>query len=102
MAHRVHLFTGNGNLGPRGGKLLIFHCPGCKYGHPFEIECPKGDGWTWNGSYDKPTFQPSLLISKDYPAQRCHSFVKDGKIQFLGDCFHELKNQTVDLPDWDD
>lgn len=31
----------------------------------------------------------------------CHSFIKDGKIQFLGDCTHALANQTVDLPDWE-
>lgn len=32
----------------------------------------------------------------------CHSFVTDGKIQFLNDCFHSLKGQTVDLPDWEE
>lgn len=30
----------------------------------------------------------------------CHSFVTDGKIQFLGDCTHALVNQTVALPIW--
>lgn len=32
----------------------------------------------------------------------CHSFVTDGRIQFLGDCTHSLAGQTVDLPDWVD
>lgn len=32
---------------------------------------------------------------------RCHSFVRDGKIQFLNDCQHALAGQTVDLPDWE-
>lgn len=31
----------------------------------------------------------------------CHSFVTDGRIQYLGDCTHNLANQTVDLPDWE-
>ena len=31
----------------------------------------------------------------------CHSFVVDGRIQFLGDCTHELACQTVDIPDFD-
>ena len=31
----------------------------------------------------------------------CHSFVTDGRIQFLGDCTHKLAGQTVDLPDWE-
>lgn len=33
----------------------------------------------------------------------CHSFLRDGKWQFLSDCAHELAGQTVDmepLPDW--
>jgi hypothetical protein len=30
----------------------------------------------------------------------CHSFVVDGRIQFLGDCTHHLAGQTVDLPPW--
>lgn len=30
----------------------------------------------------------------------CHSFVTDGRIQFLGDCTHALAGLTVDLPDW--
>lgn len=32
----------------------------------------------------------------------CHSFVIDGRIQFLGNCMHKLAGQTVDLPDWED
>ena len=29
---------------------------------------------------------------------RCHSFVTDGRIQFLSDSTHVLAGQTVDLP----
>lgn len=29
----------------------------------------------------------------------CHSFVTDGRIQFLSDCTHALAGQTVDLPE---
>jgi len=41
---------------------------------------------------------------KRYPGADvvCHSFVTDGRIQFLGDCTHTLAGQTVDLPDWTD
>lgn len=77
-----------------------FDCPGCKCSHSFTTKSPTNYVWTWNGSLDKPTFSPSLLCNKDYPEMRCHSFVTDGKIQFLGDCFHKLKNQTVELPDY--
>lgn len=82
--------------------LLCFHCPGCKYGHSFRIKGPSGPVWDWNGSMEKPTFSPSLLVWRDSNEKRCHSFVRDGQIQFLGDCWHELKNQTVPLPPVED
>ena len=83
-------------------RLFVFHCPGCGYDHPFHVGYTERPSWSWNGDVDKPTFSPSLLVFKDVPAQRCHSFVTDGNIQFLSDCFHELKNQTVEIPEWDD
>lgn len=85
-------------------ELYVFQCPGCGYGHnPSVIVWQEGGNpvWTFNGDLDKPTFSPSILVFKDDPSMRCHSFVKDGRIQFLSDCFHSLKGQTVDLPDWE-
>jgi hypothetical protein len=73
-------------------KTLVFECPGCGYGHPFDTT-----RWTWNGSMEKPTFHPSLLIMS--PAKRCHSFVRDGNIQFLNDCAHALAGKTIELPE---
>jgi len=100
MADKLH-YLGDNNLGPRGGVLYLFHCPGCGYSHPFEVNAPNGTGWQWNGSLDKPTFTPSLLVNKETPTMLCHSFVTDGKIQFLNDSFHRLAGKTVDLPDWE-
>jgi hypothetical protein len=97
---KIH-YMGDGNTGPRNGKLYVFHCPGCQYGHPFEVDAPGGTGWSWNRSFDNPTFYPSLLCNQHDPTSRCHSFVTDGKIRFLSDCWHSLAGQTVDLPDWD-
>lgn len=99
MAEKIH-YMGDGNTGPRGGRLYVFHCPGCGYAHPFEIECPNNVGWVWNGSMDKPSFTPSLLCAQGTEFQ-CHSYVTDGRIQFLSDCRHKLAGQTVDLPDWE-
>src|SRR3546814_5434913 len=71
-----------------------------------------GDGpgprWGYNGNPESPTFTPSILVSYNGPdAGRngappaiCHSFVTDGRIQFLGDCTHALASQTVDLPEF--
>lgn len=83
---------------------LHFYCPGCKVGH--EVN----EKWNFNGDFEKPTITPSILVTyrananateefKEWQKERiCHSFVADGKIQFLGDCTHELKNQTIELP----
>ena len=100
MAAKLH-YMGDANRGPRGGKVYLFHCPGCGNSHPFEVECAER-GWTWNGSMDRPTFTPSLLCNPGLPENRCHSFVTDGRIQFLSDCHHALAGQTVDLPDWEE
>lgn len=98
MAAKFHKMADN---------LYVFHCPGCEYGHHAAVNGNKfenGAGWQWNGSLDAPTLMPSLLINKEAhpPSPRCHSFIKDGKIQFLADCTHKLAGQTVEIPDWDD
>lgn len=90
----------------------MFYCPGCKTYHSFIVrsEIPGRPVWQWNGDRDKPTFSPSLRVqwtgrisgqshSQDH---LCHSFVRDGQIQFLGDCTHALVGQTVPLPDVED
>jgi len=79
------------------GRMLVFHCPGCGYDHPFEV--PR---WKWNGSFDRPTFEPSLLVNASRPESRCHSYVKEGKIRFLKDSYHALKGQEVEIPEWED
>ena len=81
-------------------------CPGCKEVHVFSVAKPADSGarWTWDGNVDHPTFNPSMVVSCDgipdegWPAERCHYFLHNGRIQFLGDCTHELRGQTVDLP----
>lgn len=57
--------------------------------------------WTWNGDIEKPTLKPSILIESQYAGigYRSHSWVNDGKVKYLNDCTHELKNKTVDLLD---
>ncbi len=69
---------------------LLFFCPGCRNYHMFD------ERWQWNGDMDKPTFSPSLLCGHT-SNRRCHSFVRDGRIEFLSDCDHELAGQTVDM-----
>ena len=78
--------------------IYFIECPGCKTLHPFHIDPKHKVRWDFNGDLDKPTFSPSLMVNQGHPSQ-CHSFVTDGKIQFLSDCHHGLAGQTVDLPD---
>ena len=87
---------------PEGEVRYAFHCPGCGCLHWVRVAGP-GSVWGWNGSLDRPTFTPSIL-SREWSEDRldftCHSFVRDGQIEFLGDCDHPLAGQTVPLPDW--
>lgn len=79
----------------------LHECPGCGSGHAFDSR------WTFNGNLEKPTFSPSMLVNgprqKDangIPSTRCHYYLRGGMIQFLNDCDHELKGQTVECPDY--
>ncbi|MGB3290916.1 MAG: DUF6527 family protein [Burkholderiaceae bacterium] len=95
-----------------GGQRLTFLCPGCDDYHSIAIGSGPGPRWDYNGNPEKPTFTPSVKVTypanpdadddfKEWRTERvCHSFVRDGRIQFLGDCTHALAGQTVDLPEW--
>ncbi|GAB3867430.1 hypothetical protein GCM10028801_41420 [Nocardioides maradonensis] len=94
--------------GTAPGRRVHFRCPGCDRVHGVVVEAP--NGWVFNGDLERPTFTPSVLVNgfygdvteewkKQHP--RCHSFVTDGRIQFLGDSTHALAGQTVDLPPWE-
>lgn len=82
--------------------------------------------WGFNGDLERPTLTPSILMKRGHycnadgkpgncacdfqqrfpdeapwrwPCMLCHSFVKDGRIEFLPDCTHPLAGKTVDLPE---
>lgn len=81
--------------------LLVFYCPGCECNHWVNIDASReGPIWSFNGDYYNPTFLPSVHVYT--PNKVCHSFIKDGMIEFLSDSYHKLKGQTVNLPDMED
>lgn len=86
-------------VGTDGSEYAVFRCPGCGGGHTIRVVGP--GSWTWNGSYESPTVSPSILVYGSDPDHRCHSFIRDGQIQFLADCHHALAGQTVPIPDWE-
>ena len=89
-----------------GGRLM-FWCPGCDGAHQVGVGEGPGPRWGYNGNPDAPTFTPSVFVNApgaffNPAAPSCHSFVTDGRIQFLPDCTHALAGQTVDIPDWEE
>lgn len=97
------------------GGRLGFWCPGCHCLH--QVLANGGpNAWGFNGDYERPTFWPSVLVTgvvplteqqwSDYQQGKglpkpvksvCHSFVTDGRVQFLADCTHALRGTTVEL-----
>jgi len=82
----------------------MFQCPGCDMEHAVRLEqSSQGPAvHTFNGDYDKPTLQASVLVnwvSDDKGKMVCHSYVEAGQIRFLSDCTHGLAGKTVDLPE---
>lgn len=102
-----------------GGDLyhaIFLWCPGCEYilddrkvgglhALPINGNPKKRPVWSWNKDLVRVTLSPSILTrtSRHNVKFICHSFLRDGRWQFLGDCTHSLKSKTVPmtpLPDW--
>jgi len=101
------------NIEEDNGRITwVLECPGCECQHMIWSGAGPRPVWAFNGDTEKPTFSPSLLVTmglkpdpvthlapKGAPKQICHSFIRDGKIEYLGDCTHPLAGQTIDLPE---
>ncbi len=93
-----------------------YWCQGCKEIHRI------GPSWEFNGNVESPTFARSVLVTsghyapgwtgpscwctykKEHPdcefeCSRCHTFIRNGMVEFLSDCTHELAGQTLPLPE---
>ncbi len=110
------------NLNGQNYDVLVFWCPGCEYtgingetgggAHMLPITDPGDDRtqWVFSGTEESPTLSPSILsntpfrrINDEIVPLVCHSFMRDGALEFLGDSTHKFANQTVPLPplpDW--
>jgi hypothetical protein len=76
----------------------MVQCPACGYPHIFDAR------WTFDGNHEAPTFSPSMKVNTNHgepPVDDvCHSFLRGGVWEFLGDCTHAMKGQKVPAPDW--
>jgi len=85
------------SVGTPGEGYYSFWCPGCKRPHTIN------KNWMFAGTDAKPTLTESVLTYahacsppfKDQP--RCHLHIRDGEIQYLADCDHELAGKTVPM-----
>lgn len=84
---------------------LALYCPGCEMMHLVYLQHPDNTQyptWSWNGDVNAPTFSPSLLVKYNWGENReervCHSFIRHGQWEFLGDCTHKLRGLTVPVP----
>jgi len=74
-------------------RCLMWRCAGCREIHCCQVAGkPQQAIWAWNGSTTKPTLSPSVLKRPEYSesGKRCHSFVREGVVEFLADSDHEL------------
>jgi len=73
--------------------VYSFFCLGCGGIHQFND--------SWKVDIENLTVSPSVLVTVPNKSDpRCHSFIKNGQIQYLSDCSHDLKNKTIDLPEF--
>ena len=96
---------------PAGDSHWKFWCPGCGDAHVVSS--------AWEVDVESATISPSVLVhsvrrfvdsdlvgdalmapGNATVSPLCHSFVRGGRIEFLGDSTHSLAGQTVDLPEW--
>lgn len=95
-----------------------FRCPGCESferkhlipRHTIWVKQVRGSGphatWDFNGDLEKPTFSPSIGCHRNWwnpETERydddlyCHSYLRDGVLEFLPDSTHKLAGQKVPL-----
>ena len=85
----------------KGGDL-IYWCEGCGHCH-----CIPAQRWNFNGSLESPTLSPSVRHFYRHPETEaeittCHYFLKNGVLEYCGDCQHEFKGtnrKLIDIPD---
>lgn len=76
----------------------LFWCQGCEETHGFYVKQagPHEAVWSYNHDPDNPSVSPSIVTTGG-KVKHCHLFLRNGRIEYLGDCKHALAGTTVDL-----
>ncbi len=91
---------------------LYYWCEGCKHAHhvPFDKDSPHNNRyshnhlWEFNGDINNPSISPSVRHFYTHPETHqqvtiCHYWIKNGEIEYCGDCEHEYKGTTRKMTD---
>lgn len=84
-------------------EAYVFACPGCEHDHVYVVKSGEkvyvgAPEWSWNGSMESPSFEPSLLNTRS-DGKRCHLYLRNGMIEYCGDCTHALAGKSVPCPE---
>lgn len=74
------------------GSLWLW-CPGCDDLHRITTNGP--NAWMWDST--TLSVSPSILVRGGSKSLVCHSFLRNGRWEFLADSTHEFAGQTVDM-----
>lgn len=95
---------------------LLWWCVACGHAHG-----GPPSRWSFNGDEEHPTFTPSFLVRSGhyipghtgdcwctwnathpedpsgFACRVCHTVIRNGQIQYLGDCTHAYAGKTIDM-----
>jgi hypothetical protein len=101
-AHKEIIRALEGNEQYTAEGRFAFFCPACECLHSICTKLAPGGGnpvWQFDGNMIAPTINPSIRVRWNQKEIEycCHSFVRNGFIEFCGDCTHSMKNLRVPL-----
>lgn len=78
---------------------VFYWCAGCGHAHSVPAE-----RWNWNKDVSNPTLSPSVRHYVTDPQTKaettiCHYHLRNGILEYCGDCQHNLNGQKSPLQD---
>lgn len=83
---------------------LVWWCPACETYHGGFVDGQNRPVWGFDGNFESPTFTPSFLVKmpRADKVNICHTFVKNGQIQYLNDSTHSMAGKTIPMVNIDE